>query len=46
MTESRPALLVMDVEPAVVERYEGEEALLERLGQATAAARGAGMPVI
>jgi nicotinamidase-related amidase len=48
MTESRPALLVMDIQPAIVERFLGEGApdLLERLAQAIGAAREAGVPVI
>jgi nicotinamidase-related amidase len=48
MTESRPALLVMDIEPAILERFDGEGGpeLLERLAEATDAAREAGVPVI
>jgi nicotinamidase-related amidase len=40
------ALLVMDVQRGVVERFGGGGALLERLSQAIAAARGAEIPVI
>ena len=39
------ALLVMDVQQGTVERY-GDEALLDRLAQAVAAARAAEIPVV
>jgi nicotinamidase-related amidase len=40
------ALLVMDVQRGVVERYAGDPALLDRLRQAVETARSRGMPVI
>lgn len=44
---SNTALLVMDVQVGVVERFASEsEALIVELAKATAAARGAGVPVI
>jgi nicotinamidase-related amidase len=43
---TKSALLVMDVQRGVVERFGGGGALLERLSQAIAAARGAEIPVI
>ena len=48
MTEGRPALLVMDVQQGIVERYTGDGVpdLLERLAKGIGAARGAGVPVI
>lgn len=42
----RNALLVMDVQRGVVDRYASDGALLERLRQAVDAARAVGMPVI
>jgi nicotinamidase-related amidase len=36
------ALLVMDVQQSIVERFGGEEGYLPRLAAAVAAARGAG----
>jgi nicotinamidase-related amidase len=41
-----PALLVMDVQRGIVERFGGDGGLLERIGAATAIARSAGIPVI
>lgn len=50
MTESRnggrAALLVMDVQRGIVERIPGDAGLLDRLAEAIAAARTAGLPVI
>lgn len=43
---SRTALLVMDIQPAVVPAFGGDDGLLERLQQAISAARAAGIPVI
>lgn len=43
---SGTALLVMDVEPAVVPAFGGDDALLDRLGQAATAARAASVPVL
>ena len=40
------ALLVMDVQRGVVERYVGDAALLDRLRQAVEAARATGVPVV
>ena len=40
------ALLVMDVQRGIVERFAGEAGYLPRLGRAITAARGAGLPVI
>jgi len=46
-TEStRTALLIMDVQPGIVERIEDAEALLERLGVALAAGRDAGLTIV
>jgi nicotinamidase-related amidase len=45
MPDSNAALLVMDVQEGIVERF-GEAPLLERVERAIAAARGAGLPVI
>ncbi len=45
MDAQRTALLIMDVQPGIVERL-GDPGLLERLAQAAAAARAAGMRVI
>lgn len=45
MSEERAALLVMDVQQEIVERF-GDRAILKRLGQAIAAARAARMLVI
>jgi nicotinamidase-related amidase len=45
-TEStRTALLIMDVQPGIVDRIEDAEALLERLGVALAAGRDAGLTI-
>ena len=47
MAGERAALLVMDVQNGILERYEdGAEALLKRLQRAIAAAREASIPVI
>jgi nicotinamidase-related amidase len=44
---TKPALLVMDVQNWVVERFAPDsDPLLQALGRATSAARGAGVPVI
>lgn len=43
---TRTALLVMDIQPIVVPAFGGDDALLERLQRAIAAARSAGLPVI
>jgi nicotinamidase-related amidase len=45
MDPERTALLIMDVQPEIVERF-GESRLTERLAQAAAAARSAGVRVI
>jgi nicotinamidase-related amidase len=46
-TEStRTALLIMDVQPSIVDRIEDAEALLERLGVALAAGRDAGLTIV
>lgn len=42
----RSALLVMDIQPAVVPAFGGDDALLERLQRAVGVARAAGIPVI
>jgi nicotinamidase-related amidase len=44
--EEHPALLVMDVQRGIVERFGGDPALLDRIGTALAAARSAAIPVI
>jgi nicotinamidase-related amidase len=44
--EDRRALLVMDVQRAIVERYGNPTDLLERIKTAISAARGASIPVI
>lgn len=47
MPPSDTALLVMDVQAGIVDRFSaGSEPLLDALGRAIAAARGAGVPVI
>lgn len=48
MAEDRAALLVMDVQNGIVERFgdDGGAELLERIARAIAAAREAGLPVI
>ncbi len=46
MTESRTALLVMDVQQAIVQRFSGDEGYLPRLRRAIEAARAAGVPVV
>jgi nicotinamidase-related amidase len=48
MSESRPALLVMDVQNGIVERYAGDGGAeaLDPLARAVGAARDAGVPVI
>ena len=45
MTESTTALLVMDVQRGVADRYR-ETAVVDRAAEAVGAARGAGVPVI
>jgi nicotinamidase-related amidase len=40
------ALLIMDVQQGIVERFAGDDGCLDRLATATAAARGAGVAVI
>lgn len=40
------ALLIMDVQQGVVQRYGQSDGLLSRLGQALTAARGAGVPAV
>ena len=46
-TEStRTALLIMDVQPGIVDRIEDAEALLERLGVALGAGRDAGLTIV
>ena len=45
-TAGRQALLVMDMQPAVLARVEGAEGLLSRARDAIAAARAAGIPVL
>jgi nicotinamidase-related amidase len=40
------ALLVMDVQQGIVDRFDGDEGYLPRLGTAVQAARGAGIWVI
>ncbi len=45
MPDSHPALLVMDVQEGIVERFD-DPSLLERVKRAISAARGAGVPVI
>lgn len=44
--DQRTALLVLDVIPVVVPAFGGDDALLERIQQAIAAARAASIPVI
>jgi nicotinamidase-related amidase len=44
--DERRALLVMDVQRGIVERYGNDLGLLERINSATTAARAAGIPVI
>jgi len=46
LSVSRAALLVMDVQNGIVERFGNDSALLGRLGGAIAAARQVGMPII
>jgi nicotinamidase-related amidase len=43
---SKSALLVMDVQQGIVERFAGDDGYLPRLGQAIDAARAAGVPVV
>ncbi len=43
---SRAALLVMDVQEAIVQRFGDRPGYLDRIAQAIAAARGAGIPVV
>ena len=38
------ALLIMDVQQGIVERFPGDDSYLDRLATAIAAARGAGAP--
>jgi nicotinamidase-related amidase len=45
MDSARTALLIMDVQPQIVERF-GDSGLTERLARAAAAARGAGVRVV
>jgi len=45
MPGSRPVLLVMDLQNAIVERL-GDDAVLDRAAAAVAAARAAGVPVV
>ena len=45
-SSDRSALLVMDVQQGIVERYASAAPLLDRLGTAIRAARSAGLPVI
>ena len=40
------ALLIMDVQQGIVERFPGDDSYLDRLATAIAAARGAGVPVM
>ena len=44
MDRRRTALLIIDVQPEIVQRF-GDSALTERLAQAAAAARGSGVRV-
>lgn len=46
MPDSTSALLVMDVQEAIVERFGDDPGLLERIARAVVAARAAGMPVV
>ena len=45
-THSGTALLIMDIMPAVVPAFGGDDALLERLARAVPAARAASVPVL
>jgi nicotinamidase-related amidase len=45
-TSSRDALLIMDVQQGIVQRFGDDQGLLGRLGTAIGAARAAGIPVI
>ena len=45
-TMTSTALLIMDVQQGIVERFAGDEGYLARLGTAITAARGAGIGVI
>jgi nicotinamidase-related amidase len=45
MDSGRTALLIMDVQPQIVERF-GDSGLTERLARAAGAARGAGVRVV
>ncbi len=45
-TSSRDALLIMDVQQGIVQRFGDDQGLLGRLANAHAAARAAGIPVI
>jgi nicotinamidase-related amidase len=46
MTSERSALLIMDVQPEIVERFGDDTGLIERISRAAAAARERGMRVI
>jgi len=46
MGSDRSALLIMDVQPEIVERFGNDAGLLERISQAAAAARARGVRVI
>jgi nicotinamidase-related amidase len=46
MDPKRTALLIMDIQPEIVERFGDGEALLERISSAADAARASGMRVI
>lgn len=43
---ARTALLVMDIQPAVVPAFGGDEGMLDRLARAIRVARAAGIPVV
>jgi nicotinamidase-related amidase len=45
MSDNKPALLVMDVQEGIVERF-ADTSLLDRVARAISAARAAGVPVI